>query len=179
MHTKVAESFDKMKFPIGVHVPGVEYFVSREDDEWWFHNLNRFPVDYRMRTPLLGSQRILPLPKPIRESLVDTYCPKKIAAQVKADPANKDCLVRVYLGKRRQRINTSFFQLRNFPLHLDQMEELELDIHRFAKGWRKPWPCFTGVFTLMEMTSNSSLGHPPTEFLIPATCAENPSHGLV
>ncbi|KAF2737693.1 hypothetical protein EJ04DRAFT_591237, partial [Polyplosphaeria fusca] len=51
---------------------------------------------------------------------------------IKKSAPNKDCLVRLYLGKRRNRHVSRFFQLRNFSLHLDQMEELALNVKEFA-----------------------------------------------
>ncbi|KAB2571406.1 hypothetical protein BFW01_g10021 [Lasiodiplodia theobromae] len=49
-------------------------------------------------------------------------------------PGNRDCLVRVYLGSRRQSAKRSerFFSLRNLKLHLNQMEELGMDAEVLA-----------------------------------------------
>ena len=137
MHNKVSEVFEKLgRDKIEVRVPRLKYFVGQSDDIWWSENLDRFPLQF-LKEPsnLLCAERILPLAKPIRESLIDIYAPKGADLQsFKADASNKDCLVRMYLGKRRERVNNKFFQLRNFNLHLDQMEELDLNVFEFASA---------------------------------------------
>jgi len=49
----------------------------------------------------------------------------------KSNPRNRDCLATIYLGKWRDlnRRASKAFTLRNFILHLDQMEELNLDLN--------------------------------------------------
>ncbi|EMR65028.1 hypothetical protein UCREL1_8006 [Eutypa lata UCREL1] len=62
-------------------------------------------------------------------------CPKRLIDAIKADKKNEDCLIRPYLGQRKQpRLETGvvFFSLRNCPLHVNQMEELKLDITAYA-----------------------------------------------
>lgn len=49
------------------------------------------------------------------------------------NPVNQDCLVRLYLGRRREEGPPSVnFSLRNFNLHLDEMIRLKLNIHDYA-----------------------------------------------
>jgi hypothetical protein len=137
MHLKISDVFDRWgRDKLAVRVPRLKYFVGEKDTTWWSQNMDRFPAQF-LTAPsnLLCAERILPLAKPIRESLIDLYAPKKAdIASLKADASNKDCLVRIYLGKRRERPNNLFFQLRNFNLHLDQMEELQLDANEFASA---------------------------------------------
>ena len=52
-----------------------------------------------------------------------------IKMQAKSDPDNQDCLIRLYLGARQSESPDS---LRNFPLHLDLLEEIGLDIVAYA-----------------------------------------------
>lgn len=53
----------------------------------------------------------------------------------KDDPKNRDCLVRLYLGERESlKQQTDIYDsLRNFPLRLNMMEELEIEISEMAK----------------------------------------------
>lgn len=81
--------------------------------------------------PLLISDRIMPLPEPIREHLITLFCPPNLQDNVREDKANNNCLVRVYLGQDQQR-PWRFFTLRNFKLYLDNMESLQLDIEGMA-----------------------------------------------
>ncbi|KAA6413657.1 MAG: hypothetical protein FRX48_02018 [Lasallia pustulata] len=78
------------------------------------------------------------MPQLVREGLIAKYCPSPLAAEIKSSHANRDCLVRPYLGKRRhggaeRRSRFQASSLRNLPLHVDQMEQLGLDIETYAK----------------------------------------------
>ncbi|KAI1739502.1 zinc finger protein-domain-containing protein [Xylaria scruposa] len=106
-------------------------YISTDDTKELIH---RFPRGYKPCNILL-TERILPLPKVVRDLLINKYCPPKLVSSITADPNNHDCLVRPYLGKRRRYYRNSAFRvfsLRNFPLHLDQMEDLGLDIYEYA-----------------------------------------------
>ncbi|KAF9695289.1 hypothetical protein EKO04_006722 [Ascochyta lentis] len=132
-HVKIQEVFDKLgRNELQVRTPRVWYFVQMDDDIWWLQNRDRFPKTVTHWTNLLCTERILPIPRPLRECLIEEYCPKNGVEQAKETESNKDCLVRLYLGKRRSRVTTSVFSLRNFCLHVDQMEELELKTSQFA-----------------------------------------------
>jgi hypothetical protein len=50
-----------------------------------------------------------------------------------AKPENKDCLVRLYLGRRLKEVTRSNVALRNFPLHVNDMEHMGLDTFMYAK----------------------------------------------
>jgi hypothetical protein len=114
-------------------VPYCHRFIAN-DDEWWRANLDKFPPSY-LPCNAIQSQRIPPVPQHVREFLIDMYCPESLIPEIKTSDANKDCLIRPYLGRRR--VNTTIdhqnrqrqskfqaFSLRNFPLHLDQMKEI-------------------------------------------------------
>ncbi|MCJ1363897.1 hypothetical protein MMC16_003006 [Acarospora aff. strigata] len=117
-------------------IPRPVYFTNPEDDqEWWTENGGKFPPSHRTpQTPVLCLERIFPLPKPIREDLIDLFCPEAGRAGAKKAAGNKDCIIRLYLGRRRR--NTSrpveFFSLRNFSLHLDMAEQIRLDVAALA-----------------------------------------------
>ncbi|KAK0259061.1 hypothetical protein LTS09_006350 [Friedmanniomyces endolithicus] len=80
----------------------------------------------------LLSERIFPLPAPIRDAIFDRYAPKELLgarqkAAALAEQKNQDCLVRVYLGRRMNKERTAVnFKLRNFELHVDEIEDLAL-----------------------------------------------------
>jgi len=112
------------------------YFTNADDDPtWWTENAGKFPPDHGvLQTPVLCLERIFPLPKPIRDELIDLFCPEPGRAGAKKAVGNRDCIIRLYLGRRRR--NTSrpvkFFSLRNFSLHLDMAEQIQLDVGAFA-----------------------------------------------
>lgn len=80
-------------------------------------------------TDMLVTQRIPALSQSTREELIDKFCvPYRREANL-ADPANRDCLVRVYLGSMAGKTGKGglFFSLRNFKLHLNHIIDSQLD----------------------------------------------------
>jgi hypothetical protein len=91
---------------------------------------------------VLVSYRIPPFPRHISDKIMDLCCPptpnNKLCDFVKSNPADEHCLIRTLLGKRRRHnaTNTSRlqrFSLRNVQLHINQMEELGLDVRAYAE----------------------------------------------
>jgi hypothetical protein len=126
--TCLQEIFPNVSIP---RVPVVTGWISENDlENWWRENLRRFPKDTRKTGYLFQVQRILPLPKPCREALIHLYFPKTMRESAHEDPDNKACLVRPYLGQRRgeRELSNPALSLQNFPLYLDQIEELELEV---------------------------------------------------
>jgi hypothetical protein len=63
------------------------------------------------------------------------FCPEELKENAFKDPANRDCLVRVYLGKRQAQFNPKsgkMFTLRNFNLTLNHIECLNVDPRHWA-----------------------------------------------
>ena len=125
---------EPFQFPLHINVPQCQMLIESGSD-WWDRNLSRFPVGYLPCKSLL-SERIPPFPQKTRELLVDKFCHQALAEEIKASDVNRDCLIRPYLGRRRfvsGSINVDrpsrlqVFSLRNYPLYLDQMEQLNLD----------------------------------------------------
>ncbi|MCJ1475007.1 hypothetical protein MMC13_003667 [Lambiella insularis] len=137
MHALIRDSFAKHLW-LEIKLPKPMDFISKKETDWWSIYLERFPTKYATPANIIVSERILPLSKAIRDALVEQYVPPNLAKDkehIKAPPANRDCLARVYLGKRRRQDRQRpppFFSLRNFNLHIDQMEELGLDVTAFT-----------------------------------------------
>ncbi|KAJ5486537.1 hypothetical protein N7530_000837 [Penicillium desertorum] len=128
MKTCLQEIFPNVSIPRVAVVTG---WVRENDlENWWQENLRRFPKDTRKSGYLFQVQRILPLPKPCREALIRLYFPKTMHESAHEDPDNKACLVRPYLGQRRgeRELSNPALSLQNFPLYLDQIEELGLEV---------------------------------------------------
>ncbi|KAJ5381947.1 zinc finger protein-domain-containing protein [Penicillium cataractarum] len=120
-------------------VPRLFSWIPESKTKWWDKNRFLFPEIsglLPLPTPALVTEHILPLPKIARQALIERYCPPGLQANVSADPTNRDCLARLYLGSRRQRpeLLSPNFTLRNFNLHLDQMLEMELPVLLFASA---------------------------------------------
>lgn len=189
MHQRVIQSLQQLQLmnqePIStiLTVPACHRFITPADD-WWDTNLRKFPEGY-VPCNAIHAERIPPMSQAVRELLIDTYCPPSIIAEIKASDTNKDCLIRPYLGRRRvlatsQNGDTSsrrpprpraFFSLRNFPLHVDQMEQLGIqsaDMETFAKGMAN---------ALATMHFNAGIDANDVEFVLapPPTHIQSPS----
>ncbi|TIA42033.1 hypothetical protein D6C78_01334 [Aureobasidium pullulans] len=86
----------------------------------------------------LMSERIFPLHDPIPECILASLIPKSThlkRSTCLSKPENNNCLVRIYLGRRgvdRSKTTTENVSLRNFPLHVDEMERLNLPISMYT-----------------------------------------------
>lgn len=141
MHSLVMAMFDKHKqLTADICVPRCKTFILPDDKDWWAANISNFPEDVQA-SMVLWAERILPLPKIVRELLLTEYCPAHLLERARTDPMNSDCLVRLYLGRRRRTETTSrpqrFFTLRNLPLYLDQILDLQLEVDEFASNMAK------------------------------------------
>lgn len=136
MHKLVLEMVSAPQKKFSVCVPRWPNFVKNDDAEgWWAMNRDKFPSGY-LACNTLCSERIPPLPQEVRNRLIDRYCPPASIMTIKTNDADRDCLVRPYLGRRKirneARRGQNFFSLRNYPLHLNQAEDLDLPILDYA-----------------------------------------------
>ncbi|KAM3499874.1 hypothetical protein MY10362_006908 [Beauveria mimosiformis] len=121
-----------------VNIPYNHAFLEQASS-LWPAILPRLPDGFAACEALL-SERIPPMNLAVRELLSSHYCPSKHQATLLArDKSSESCLVRPYLGRRRLDLSCGgggpkqrFFSLRNFPLHVDQMEELKLPVEAYA-----------------------------------------------
>ena len=113
------------------------YHPTDHEAFWSATTLGRFQAGHRTRKPLFMVDRIRPVPLKMREQLISLFFDQSEDTQQEArdDPDNKDCLVRTYLGEREsaEQVEMVHSSLRNFPLRLNMMEEIGLDILTMAK----------------------------------------------
>ena len=142
IHKKVEEIIDSHSVShdnIPVLVPRVYRYISKAD-KWWKTHAHMFPPEDRTPENLLISEHIPPIHAIGRNALMDYFCPEKLRPGAKLQDSNNDCLIRLYLGKRRDHITRVrpgtkiYFGIRNFPLCLDQMEDIGLDTMAFASA---------------------------------------------
>jgi hypothetical protein len=140
MHEKVWKTFNDYQ-DSGVRVPQLAQLFKKEELSSSIFSL-RMPGDGHDQQPadLAMMERILPLPKVVRKALIQQFYPEDNDArdtnrvmQVLKETANKHCLARVCLGEKEKiAMSKENFSLRNFPLTLDAMGELGLDMKPFA-----------------------------------------------
>ncbi|MCJ1460362.1 hypothetical protein MMC28_010742 [Mycoblastus sanguinarius] len=137
MHKTVEEAFARVKWvDTLVQVPRCYRYIDKTETAWWTAHESLFPEGQRISENLLLTEHIAPINLVARDALIDQYCPEGLRAAAKLQTGNDDCLVRLYLGKRRdstsRQKSPSMFGLRNFQLCLDQMQGLGLDTETFA-----------------------------------------------
>lgn len=134
VQTMLQEAFPQSTLP---KTPLCYDFTLATNDAFWNKHLELFPPTHRTKQALFTVDRILPIPEAQREALIDLYFEDNPAIQhsARGDPDNKDCLIRTYLGERehfRQEESDVYDSLRNFPLRLNMMEDLNLDVPKLA-----------------------------------------------
>lgn len=111
--------------------PQCTEFMLSDSKDYWEANLDKYPRSHRETGAAFHVDRILPLPQPIREALIKLYFEDSddIREEARNDVDNKDCLVRIYLGENETQKQESgcYDSLRNFPLRLNMIEDLDLD----------------------------------------------------
>ena len=139
MHGKVLRSFKSLR-ESKVCVPACHEYLSSDASSWEQH-ISRFPEAFRLRCNALVSDRIPPFPRPVRNRLINTYCPEEHRDPIRTSEPNEACLIRIYLGQRRSGSKTTpgprFFSLRTYKLFVDQAEELNLDTTYYAQALAK------------------------------------------
>lgn len=132
-HLMLRDAFGSGTVP---RTPRCHEFVLPDQKEWWIENLKRFPQDYRKEGALFTVDRILSLPQKVREALIKKYFDddEEIQDEARNDEENRHCLVRVYLGQNESiKQQTSAYEtLRNFPMHLNMIEDLDLGTTELA-----------------------------------------------
>lgn len=143
IHCQVSAAFDRYQLLTDSEalVPKALRFIPKTGDElFWEELLPKLPQEYRTRDNSMLLQRILPLPKVVRRALINEFITADVsqASALLADPRNKHCLARVYLGKENGTLSHES-PLRNFPLYLDNMKQIGIDTIRLASALGKAY----------------------------------------
>jgi hypothetical protein len=135
MHSRLEHSFREHQIH-EIKIPQCYFFVPDTEDEWFskHQGLTKAAADVcNLPTAVLVTERIPPLHQSTRKLLIEKYCSPRNKDSALADLANKNCLVRLYLGSSQGKSGQMFFSLRNFKLHLNQMVEIQLDVEKLAR----------------------------------------------
>ncbi len=124
----VQTAFPKSTIP---RTPHCTFFRLPTSPDYWQTNLSKFPASHRKPGALFQVDRILPLPQLVRDALISQYFDEEISEEAKNDEDNQACLVRIYLGENETG-NEFYDSLRNFPMRLNMVEELDLDKESLA-----------------------------------------------
>lgn len=139
IHAAVEAAFDQFQVLIDchVHVPRLLHFKPKEDNEhFWKISLQNFPAQHRQPGDMLTMEKILPVPKVVRRAMIKEFYPAAEGQPLEPAtienilrlPKNKNALLRTYFGKEDVTFTTKSFTLRNFPLCLNAMKRLKLEV---------------------------------------------------
>ncbi|KAF5963304.1 triacylglycerol lipase II precursor [Fusarium coicis] len=137
IHQLVVQSLQlNPQYARNFRIPLCRGFLSKEDDGWSLV-LPRLPPGSNPCNPLL-SEKVQPLSEDVRKLLVSKFARGGSDQDaIINDKKNEHCLIRPYPGRRKKdwgsTNRSSFFSLRNFPLDLDRMIELGLDVQNYTK----------------------------------------------
>lgn len=135
-HVLIRDAFQRCSLALrsSINIPENKGWLGPDSEQFWNDYIQFFPNGFERRYGLMA-QRIFPLPLPVRAAIVDAFAPKDVKqsrAAFLALDTNKDCLVRLYLGRRSTRTGT--FKLRNFDMTVNEMEWLRLDTSLYAES---------------------------------------------
>jgi hypothetical protein len=102
MHKRIEEAFEATEHWLTtprVYIPRLHGYIGKHDT-WWTCHKNWFLGD-DIPENILISEHIPPMHLVARHALIDYYCPEGLKAGARLQNSNDDCLVRLYLGKRR------------------------------------------------------------------------------
>lgn len=137
MHKRVLATLDHYTPTSPISIPACHTLIQPDNTAWWNARNAHFPDTYSPCRTLI-TERIPAMPLPVRQLLIERYCPSGLTSFVSSNPADEDCLVRPYLGRRRltRPLTSRFarFSLRNYALHVDQVEELGLYASQYARA---------------------------------------------
>ncbi|CAF9939039.1 MAG: hypothetical protein HETSPECPRED_001460 [Heterodermia speciosa] len=161
-----------------LRIPVCHQYLSRQDPLWDELTL-KFPQPFQVPCNSLITERIPPFPQEVRERIIDEYCPNELKASIKSSEPDRDCLVRPYLGRRRLPPRTSEtsgktrfqpFSLRNYPLHIDRIEDLGLDSTLYAKIM---------AHTLANIYWKANIDANDIEFVLASPSSNAPSSDII
>ncbi|KAL7952384.1 zinc finger domain-containing protein [Trichoderma compactum] len=142
VHQKIATAFKGSNFS-SFAIPRSIGFLDVQDNAAWSDVLPRLPSDYTACNAII-SEKIVPVNASTRRLLVQKFRPDINVEEIMRSQSNEHCLIRPYLGRRRyhqseieattggSRRRLPALSLRNYPLHLDQMEQLGIDPSGYA-----------------------------------------------
>ncbi|CAA9960341.1 DUF3669 domain containing protein [Pyrenophora teres f. maculata] len=174
MHTGVYEGFSEARkyLHVAVRIPEMYWFANEQTSGFWDENLNKFPFTTtfpKKSRDALCMERVLPLPRPLRHLLIEKYCMGD-KEEAKSYGPNQDCLVRPILGRRRFGSGKIGFSLRNFRLHLDQFEELNLNIEEYLYAMADAMATLHCIARVDAMDIEFVIGSTPSEMQSGGAC---------
>ncbi|EXJ90097.1 hypothetical protein A1O3_03166 [Capronia epimyces CBS 606.96] len=137
-HAAVEEAFRSTfsVFRRHINLPSCQTWLGPHNELFWKDHAKFLPKGFQSTYGIV-STRIFPVPLPVCSAIVDACAPRSVKNNKEsflAQPENKDCLIRIYLGRRQERSSMNAFRLRNFDMTVNEMEYSRLDTHLYAES---------------------------------------------
>ncbi|KAK3341931.1 zinc finger protein-domain-containing protein [Lasiosphaeria hispida] len=145
LSTLQTTGWDSDSLGFKVNIPLYIDFLQPESASW-ANILPRLPSHFTACQALI-SERIMPMPRPARELIVECFWTgsEDMNEVIFSDKRNEHCLLRPYLGRRktllgkgeegpRRSMLKPTISLRNYPLHINQIEALGLPAAEYASA---------------------------------------------
>ncbi|KAK2774247.1 hypothetical protein CKAH01_13212 [Colletotrichum kahawae] len=142
IHHHILQSLPDPRVATAINIPLSHGLLHHTNTSAWSQILPRLPAGYAACNALV-SEKIHPFPFRVRKLLLEQLTACEDPQTVAKGHMNTHCLIRAYLGKRKyaraeedarpahlKKLRP--FSLRNFPLCIDQMEDLDLDVEGYA-----------------------------------------------
>ncbi|KAK6417824.1 hypothetical protein LTR95_017282, partial [Oleoguttula sp. CCFEE 5521] len=117
-----------------LNIPAHRELITGDNTQWWTARSHRFPGSYEHCNTLI-TERMLPFPEAPRHKIIDLFCLPGSRGALKASRKDEDCLLRCYLGRRKNAFASPsrYFTLRNKPLQIHHLEGLRLPVVEHAE----------------------------------------------
>jgi len=137
-HARIEEAFMQTfsGFRRNINLPNLGTWISPRNEMFWNEHRNYFLDGIAQPTNGFLSERIFPVQLQVRSAIIDAFAPNQVKKSKESfllQQENKDCLIRIYLGRRQGRLASSTFKLRNFDMTVNEMEFLHLDTAFYAE----------------------------------------------
>ncbi|KAK0633618.1 hypothetical protein B0T14DRAFT_561205 [Immersiella caudata] len=120
------------KAPIDILIPLLKAFYDEEGAAKTLWEAGH-PEQDATSTMVVELERIYPLTKIARKALVEVFYEKGDWEQVLSSQGNEHYLVRPYLGRNRPRPVGKGVSVRNFPVYLEDVKKVGVDVGSLAR----------------------------------------------
>jgi len=98
---QLARIREKMPTDVDVFVPGVLGFYGENaphTTDFFVKNAARFPEDDRRISTVVCMERVMPIHKPLKNTIIETFCPENLVGNLKDSARSQSCILRVLMA---------------------------------------------------------------------------------
>lgn len=132
VHRHIQEALGRANPTTHLSMASYEWLVDAGDVVW---GVRRLPWSRPDKQPCnaLVSECIQPFAESERHNLIGLFCREEFKAKIESKRSDRDCFVRVYLGRQSRSSQPSQFFTPHNPLQVDQMRALVMPVKDDAR----------------------------------------------